>query len=100
MLEDELEVEARQRSQALEEAGRLPAGFTAQHYPLTRNERIGLQRLKLIWDLAGSLDALEDLLLGVPVDPSRLNKDELAGAFEASLVQLVRPIDLLHGRVG
>jgi len=87
---------ARQRSRELEAAGRLPTGFTEHHYPLTRTERLQLQRLATAWRLAPDIRTLEDLLLGVPVDPARLNPGELARARTASLVQLVPPINLIR----
>lgn len=56
------------------------------------------ERLTIAWRLAKDLETLEALLLGQPVDPSRVNQDELQRALEPRLVQLVRPIDVLHGR--
>lgn len=98
-LNDQLEREARQRSAELEAAGKLPDGFTAQHYPLTRAERIDLRRLSVAWRLAPDLDTLHDLLLGVPVDPAHLNTKDLDEAHKASLVQLVPPINVLERSV-
>ena len=53
---DELEHEARQRSESLEAAGKLPAGFTEHHYPLTAREHAELQRLKAAMEIADGPD--------------------------------------------
>lgn len=53
------------------------------------------QRLDVAWRLALDLRALEDLLAGGPIDPSRLDPDELEHAKQARLVELRRPIDVL-----
>jgi hypothetical protein len=62
-----------------------------EHWP-------GGERLDTAWRLAKDIDTLEALLLGQPVDPARIHQDELQRALEPRLVQLVRPIDVLHGR--
>lgn len=92
------ETAARQRSLALEAQGRLPAGFTEHYYPLTRLERLELARQRAALQLALDPGAWADLLCGVPIDPDRVDKEALQYALTASLVQLVRPIDLIHGR--
>ena len=94
---DIYEQEARRRSWELENMPnpKLPQGFTEHYYPLTRTERLQLQRLATAWRLAPDIRTLEDLLFGIPVDPSRLNPTELARARTASLVQLIPPIDTL-----
>jgi hypothetical protein len=54
------------------------------------------EKLRCAWTIAADLDTLRDLLLGLPVDvASRIRPDELERAREETLVQLVRPIDLL-----
>ncbi len=53
---DDLEREARQGSEGLEAQGRLPAGFTQKHYPLTANEQRELRRLKTAMLLADGPD--------------------------------------------
>lgn len=112
-----VEAEARDRAVLLEDAGKLPAGFCARHYPLppvlpkdatepiTAEMMAELEarwqdgeRLAWAWRLAGDLDALRTLLEGRPLDPSRVNQEHLGDALTASLVQLRRPIDVLHGR--
>lgn len=58
MRDDQLdfEQEARKRSDALEDANRLPRGFTAKHYPMTRDEQRELRRLKTALTLADGAD--------------------------------------------
>jgi hypothetical protein len=56
------------------------------------------ERIAVAMRLALDIEACEALMLGRPVDPSRLDPDELRRALEPGLVQLVRPIDVLHGR--
>lgn len=56
------------------------------------------ERLQVAFRLAKDLAACEELLKGAPVDPGRVRQDELQKALEPRLVQLVRPIDVLHGR--
>jgi hypothetical protein len=46
--------------------------------------------------VARDVDACRDLLLGLPVDPDRLDSDGLAWASERGWVQLARPIDVLR----
>ena len=46
--------------------------------------------------VAADLDACRDLLLGLPVDPARLDPAGLTWASERRWVQLARPIDLLQ----
>ncbi len=53
---DDLEREARERSEGLEAQGRLPAGFTQKHYPLTTSEQRELRRLKTALLLAEDAD--------------------------------------------
>lgn len=53
------------------------------------------ERLNVAWRLAKDLETCEALLLGQPVDPSRIDQNELERALEPRLVQLVRPIDQL-----
>ncbi len=45
-------MDARKRSWGLEAIGKLPTGFTAEHYPLTTNEQRELQRYRLAGLLA------------------------------------------------
>lgn len=48
--------------------------------------------------LAKDVQTCRALLAGDPVDPSRVHKNELENALKPGLVQLVRPIDVLHGK--
>ncbi len=57
------------------------------------------QRLFWAIKLAQDVEACADLLANRPVDPSRLDRKALAESREASLVQLVRPIDVLERNV-
>ncbi len=59
---DDLERDARQRSEGLEAQGRLPAGFTQKHYPLTASEQRELRRLKTALTLADSADTFVALV--------------------------------------
>ncbi len=72
------------------------------HVPITGAHRLLLEwdypdadRILLAMRLALDVNACEALLRGEPVDPSRLDPDELARARQKTLVQLVAPIDLL-----
>ncbi len=57
------------------------------------------QRLYWAFKLALDVEACADLLADKPVDPARLDRKALAESREASLVQLVRPIDVLERNV-
>ncbi len=57
------------------------------------------QRLFWAIKLALDVEACADLLADRPVDPVRLDRKALAESCEASLVQLVRPIDVLERNV-
>ena len=62
---DDLEREARQRAYGLEWGlGKLPAGFTERHYPLTTRERAQLRHMKACMALADSPDTYLALLRG------------------------------------
>jgi hypothetical protein len=57
------------------------------------------ERLTLAWRLARDVDTLGDLLLGLPVDPDRIDRVELARARTRRLVRLdLSPADLLEAR--
>ena len=45
--------------------------------------------------VALDLEACRDLLLGLPVDPGRLDPNGIAWARERGWVQLARPVDVL-----
>jgi len=70
---DELEHEARERSIGLEALGKLPSGYTAQHYPLTRREQRELRRLSAALNAATDADTFVALCRGLPVPAARLN---------------------------
>ena len=70
---DDLEREARERSWSLEALGKLPSGFTAQHYPLTTRERIELRRLKAAAALAPDADVFVALCRGEAVPIERVD---------------------------
>ncbi len=70
---DDLERDARQRSEGLEAQGRFPAGFTQKHYPLTKAEAIELKRLKHAMAAAPDADTFVALARGRTVDETRLN---------------------------
>ncbi len=53
---DDLERDARKASEGLEATGKLPAGFTAEHYPLTSRERLELRRMSAAMELADGPD--------------------------------------------
>ncbi len=57
------------------------------------------QRLYWAIKLALDVEACADLLADKPVDPARLDRKALAESREASLVRLVRPIDVLERNV-
>ena len=52
-------------------------------------------RLTLAWNLAGSLDALEDLLSGRYVDPARLDQEWLRWAKREQFVALKPALETL-----
>ncbi len=52
----DIEHDARTRSEGLEAQGRLPAGFTQKHHPLTTAEQRELRRLKTAMLLADGPD--------------------------------------------
>lgn len=91
-----LERDARWEAYSLESRGKLPAGFSEQHYGLSPDDRFELARLRAALELATDFETWRDLRYGVPVEPSRLDKRALQQAQTASLVQLIRPIDLIH----
>ncbi len=72
LLFDELEREARQRSEALESNGKLPPGFTAEHYPMTRSELRESRRLNACLELADNADTFVALAKGRSVPRSWL----------------------------
>ncbi len=53
---DDLEHDARKRSESLEVQGRIPQEFTAKHYPLTAREHAELRRMKAAMELADGPD--------------------------------------------
>ncbi len=63
----ELEHEARARSNSLEATAKLPDGFTAKHYPLTRSEQTELRRLKAALLLAEDADTFVALVKKRPL---------------------------------
>ena len=63
----DLERDARARSEGLEAQGKLPAGFTAEHYPLTTSEQRELRRYKAALELADSADTFIALVHGRPL---------------------------------
>ncbi len=63
----DLEREARARSEGLEAQGKLPNGFTAEHYPLTASEQRELRRYKAALELADSADTFIALVHGRPL---------------------------------
>lgn len=71
----ELEHEARERSHGLEAIGKLPAGFTVKHYPMTVREQRELRRLKAAGYAAIDVDTFVALCKGLPVPAARLNND-------------------------
>lgn len=70
----QLDQQARQRAVSLEAAGRLPAGFTERHYPLTRLETAELRRLKAAGYAATDVDTFIALCKGDIVPAERLNR--------------------------
>lgn len=74
---EELEREARDRSRALENDGRLTGGFTSFFYPLTHAEQRELERLKAAMLLATDAATYVDLARSRPVPRHRLNTDYL-----------------------
>lgn len=78
---DELEREARARSEGLEAFGKLPGpkrnpplGFTERHYPLTLRETLELRRLKAAAASATDVDVFVALVRGEAVPVSRLSR--------------------------
>lgn len=61
------ETDARKRSWGLEATGKLPAGFSEQHYPLTAAELLELRRLKAAMELAEDADTYVALARGRPI---------------------------------
>ncbi len=53
---DDLERDARKASERLEATGKLPAGFTAEHYPMTDRERFEAKQLMAALMLAEGAD--------------------------------------------
>ncbi len=53
---DDLEREARERSEDLERDGRVPPGFTAKHYPIPVKDHADLRRHKVALLLAQDPD--------------------------------------------
>lgn len=68
----QLETEARANSWRLEQAGRLPCGFTHTHYPLTPAEETENRRQLSCWYLAADHDTLRALLAGERVPAGKL----------------------------
>lgn len=73
------------------------APITADQWAALRTRWLNYEQLAAAWRLACDVGTLDDLLAGRPVDPSRLDQDELAKAQRATLVRLVAPVDLLEG---
>ncbi len=61
---DDLEHEARKRSEGLEAQGRLSAGFTQKHHPLTASEQRELRRMKAALELADGPDTFLSIYRG------------------------------------
>jgi len=70
--------------------------ITAEQWDALRARWPNGERLTVAWRLARDVDALHDLLAGLPVSPERLKLDEVERARELRLVQLVAPLDLLE----
>lgn len=73
----DLETQARQRARQLENAGRLPDGFTVEHYPLTPSELRESQRLYACLMLADSPEIFCALARGEAVPRHRLKQQYL-----------------------
>jgi hypothetical protein len=71
---DELEHAARTLSYRLEALGKLPAGFTIRHYPLTTGEQQELRRLKTAGHAATDAATYVALARGEPVPAHRLDQ--------------------------
>ena len=71
--------------------------ITAAMWAALRDVYLDATRLEVCFRLARDLTTCEALWLGKPVDPSRLDPVELRTARRASLVQMVRPVDVLIG---
>ena len=69
---EQVEHDARLHAASLEAAGKLPAGFTTRHHPLTRLELFELRRLKTAAAIALDVDAYVELARGRPVTGSRI----------------------------
>ncbi len=93
----ECETAARKAALALEWANRLPDGFTEQHYPLTRRELAELLRFKVALRLARDRDTCRLLLLGLPVEPERVDERALRWAQRrTAMIRLVSPFEVLR----
>lgn len=66
--------DARAAAVVLEMRGKLPPGFTEQHYPLTPRELRELRRLKAAEYAATDVDTFVALCKGRPVPASRLRQ--------------------------
>lgn len=74
---DQYEAEARAYTQQLEDAGKVPFGYTADHHPLTAGEQAELKRLKHALTIATDADTFVALVKGQAVHESRLDPEQV-----------------------